>query len=175
MKTIFTAAAFAVLGAVPTFAQDYNVTVTNLMPEGKIIAPIIVLDDALSQPFLFNEGGGLSEDFVTTILEGDPRPMNGKIGAGVAGPVLGKSGPPGVLINGGETATTDLYLLSNTLRFYAKAGYAPGSDYVISGVFDIAMGGGTVFLNRYDIGHNEGTNEVTLVEEAVVKVVITPN
>lgn len=174
MKTATTALAIAVLGALPTLAQDYHIRVTNMLPEGQTIAPLIVLDATLAEPFLFTDGK-MSEDYVTTVLQGDPRPMNGKIGAGVAGPVLGKSGPPGVMIAGGEVAETDLFIESNTLRFYAKGSYGPGEDKVISGVHDISMGGGTFFLNRYDIGHSEGTNEITLVDENVVKVEITRN
>lgn len=168
------AAAAAALIAGPALANDFNIKVTSMLPEGKMIAPLIILDATLAEPFLFTDGY-LSEDFVTTVLEGDPRPMNGKIGAGVAGPVLGKSGPPEVLINGGETAETDLFIESSTIRFYAKGSYGPGADTVISGVYDLAMGGGTIMLNRYDIGQSEGTNEITLVDEGVVKVVITAN
>ena len=46
---------------------------------------------------------------------------------------------------------------------------------MISGVYDISMGGGTISLNLYDIGNNEGTNEITLAQEGAVTVVITPN
>ncbi|SMY09353.1 hypothetical protein [Flavimaricola marinus] len=174
MKTFYAATMMAVLGAAPAFAQDYNVTVTNNMPEGQVMAPLIVLDAVAAAPFLFNEDGSFTEDYLNTILEGDPRPLNGKIGDGVAGPVLGTSGPPGVLIAGGETASADMFIFGNTLRFYAKGDYTEG-DTVISGVFDISTGGGTVLLNRYDIGHTEGTNEITLIDEGIVEVVITPN
>jgi hypothetical protein len=176
MKTVMVVAAIALLGVAPALAQDYKFTVTNMLPEeeSSLIAPIIVLDSALAEPFMFADGY-LSEDFINTILDGDPRPMNGKIGAGVAGPILGQSGPAGVQIAGGETAEADLFVESNTLRFYAKGSYGDGSDQVISGVWDIAMGGGTLMLNRYDIGHSEGSNEITLVDEGVVKIVITAN
>lgn len=174
MKFKSVVAALALCTGSAAMAQDYNFEVTSMLPEDRLIAPIIVLDDKLSDAFLFTDGY-LSEDFVNTVLAGDPRPMNGKIGAGVAGPVLGTSGPPGVQIKGGEVAVTDLYIEANTLRFYAKGAYGEGSDTVISGVWDIAMGGGTLMLNEYDIGHSEGTNEITLVQEGVVKVVITRN
>lgn len=174
MKTVFAAAALAVLAGAPAFAQDYNFTVTNMMGEGKTMAPLIVLDAAKSEPIMFS-GGYLSEAFLNTVLTGDPRPMNGKIGAGVAGPVLGTSGPPGVLIAGGETAAADLFIESNTLRFYAKSAYGEGEDKVVSGVWDISMGGGTLMLHSYDIGHSEGTKEITVAKENAVKVVITRN
>lgn len=175
MKTVFAAAALAAISALPAMAQDYNVTVTNLMPEGNTIAPLIVVDAVAATPIMFNEDGTLSDLFVTTILEGDPRPMNGKMPEAVAGPVLGTSGPPGVMIAGGETASADMFIFSNTIRFYAKGSYGPDADTVISGVYDISMGGGTVKLNRYDIGRSEGTNEITLVDEGVVEVVIKAN
>lgn len=174
MKISMIAATAALLAAAPAVAKDYKFKVTSMMPEGTLIAPLIVVDTALAEPIMF-ENGKISEAFKNTILQGDPRPMNGKIGDGVAGPVLGKSGPPGVLIAGGETAEADMFILSNTLRFYAKSSFNPEDDKVISGVYDITMGGGTIMLNEYDIGHTEGTNEITLVKEGVVKVEITAN
>lgn len=174
MKTLFAAAALTALSAVPALAQDYNITVTN--NSSGTIAPLIALDALRASEIMFNEDGTLSDLFRTTILEGDPRPMNGKMPEAVAGPVLGTSGPPGVLIAAGETASTDLFLIgTNTLRFYAKGSYGPDADTVISGVYDISMGGGTFTLNHYDIGASEGTNEITLIEEGVVSVTITPN
>lgn len=173
MKTVYAAAAFAMLSVAPAMAQDYNITVTN--NTDTMIAPVIVLDALRASPIMFNEDGTLSEDFVNTILEGDPRPMNGKMPEAVAGPVLGTSGPPGVLLDAGETATTDVFLVgTNTLRFYAKGDYTEG-DTVISGVYDISMGGGTFGLSLYDIGNSEGTNEITLVSEDAVTVTITAN
>ncbi|RPE72131.1 hypothetical protein EDD53_1274 [Pacificibacter maritimus] len=173
MKTLITAATLAVCAASAATANDYNISVTNNMAEG-VIAPLIVVDAVKASPVMFTPEGGLSEAFVTTILEGDPRPMNGTMPDAVAGPVLGKSGPPGVLIAAGETASADMFLFGDVIRFYAKGDYTDG-DSVISGVYDISMGGGTVLLNRYDIGHTEGTNEITLVDEGVVEVVITAN
>ena len=37
------------------------------------------------------------------------------------------------------------------------------------------MGGGTFGLNLYDIGHDEGTNEITQIGENAVTVTITRN
>lgn len=172
MKTLIAATALAVGIAANASAQDYNVTVTN--NSDTIIAPLIVLDAVLAAPIMFDGEGNMSEAYVKTILEGDPRPMNGTMPEAVAGPVLGTSGPPGVLLAPGETASADMFIFANTLRFYAKGGYDEG-DWVISGVYDLSTGGGTVLLNRYDIGHTEGTNEITMNAEGVVEVVITPN
>ena len=172
MKTLMTATAIAVGLATTAFAQDYKITVTN--NSDTIIAPVIVLDAVKASPVMFKEDGTMSDAYVKTILEGDPRPMNGTMPEAVAGPVLGKSGPPGVLLAPGETASADMFIFANTLRFYAKGGYDEG-DWLISGVYDISTGGGTVLLNRYDIGHSEGTNEITMNAEGVVEVVITPN
>ena len=172
MKTLIAATALVAGMASTASAQDYNVTVTN--NSDTIIAPIIVLDAVAAAPVMFDAEGNMSEAYVTTILEGDPRPMNGTMPEAVAGPVLGTSGPPGVLLAPGETASADMFIFANTLRFYAKGGYDEG-DWLIAGVFDISTGGGTVLLNRYDIGHSEGTNEITMNAEGVVEVVITPN
>lgn len=173
MRTFFTAAALAVCAASTAVAQDFNFTVTNNLPEG-VIAPLIVLDAVKAGPVMFNDDGTMTEAYIATILEGDPRPMNGTMPDAVAGPVLGTSGPPGVLIAAGETASADMFIFANVLRFYAKGDYTEG-DTVIQGVYDISAGPGTILLNRYDIGHNEGTMEMTLVDEGVVEVVITAN
>lgn len=174
MKTFFAAVTVALFSAMSAMAQDYNVTVTN-NTDGTI-APVIAVDALRAAPIMFNENGTMSEDFVNTILKGDPRPMNGKMPEAIAGPILGTSGPPGVLIAAGETATADMFLIgTNTLRFYAKGSYGPGADTVISGVYDISMGGGTFTLNHYDIGNSEGTNEITLIAEDAVTVTIKAN
>jgi len=173
MKTLITAAALAACAASGAIAQDFKFTVTNNMAED-VIAPLIVLDAVKAAPIMFTEEGGLTEAYISTILEGDPRPMNGKMPDAVAGPVLGTSGPPGVLIGPGETASSDMFIFANVLRFYAKGDYTEG-DTVIQGVYDISAGPGTVLLNRYDIGHDEGTMKMTLIDEGVVEVVITAN
>jgi len=172
MKTLIAATALVAGIATTASAQDFNITVTN--NSDSIIAPVIVLDAVQAAPVMFDAEGNMSEAYVTTILEGDPRPMNGTMPEAVAGPILGTSGPPGVLLAPGETATADMFIFANTLRFYAKGDYEEG-DSVISGVYDISTGGGTILLNRYDIGHTEGTNEITLDAEGVVEVVIKAN
>jgi len=153
-------------------AGDFNFTVTNMMEPGKLTGPIIVVDAARAEATMFN-GGKPSEAFTSMILNGDPRPMNGTMPDAVAGPILGTSGPPGVLINGGETASADMFIEATTLRFYARANF--GDDWVVSGVWDIAMGGGEVMLHAYDIGSTEGTGKITVAQENVIKLVITEN
>lgn len=174
MKSVILGAGLAMLAGTASYAGDFKFTVTNMQPEGMMMAPLIIVDAGRAEAVMF-DGDKLSAAFIDTILNGDPRPMNGTMPEAVAGPVLGKSGPPGVMINGGETAETDLYIEASTIRFYAKAGYGPESDTVISGVWDIAMGGGELMLHSYDIGHSEGTNKITVAKENVVKVVITEN
>lgn len=174
MKSLTLATGIAILAGSAATAADFNFTVTNMMAEGTLMAPLIVVDATRAEAIMF-EGGKPSEAFVNTILTGDPRPMNGTMPDAVAGPVLGTSGPPEVLIDGGETASADMFIEASTLRFYAKAAHDEGDDTMISGVWDIATGGGELMLHRYDIGHTEGTGEITLVEENVVKVVITEN
>jgi hypothetical protein len=173
MKRTAAAIFLAVMSASSALAQDYKFSVTNQREEGHYMAPLVIVDAAISEPFLFTDGK-LSPEFVAAILDGDPRPLNARIGAGYAGPVLGKfNGGPH--IGGGETAEADYFITANMLRFYAKGGYGEGEDTLITGVWDIATGGGEVMLNLYDIGHSEGTNKLTLVKEGVARLVITPN
>ena len=174
MKQFLLAAAATTIGTVSAHAADYKFTATNMMDAGHRIAPLVIVDAANAESTMFDLGK-MTELYTNTVLRGDPRPMNGKMPTAVYGAILGKSGPPGVQIDGGETASVDFYVVGSTLRFFAKGSYGEGEDTVISGVWDIAMGGGEVMLHRYDIGYSEGTGEITLVEENAVKLVITKN
>lgn len=166
--------ALASLGSMAS-AQDFNFSVSNLREEADhYMAPLVIADDALAQPFLFADGY-ITDDFKGAILVGDPRPLNAKIGAGYAGPVLGNRNGEGPHIAAGETAAADYFITSPRLRFYAKGGYAEGEDTVITGTWDVTAEGGEVLLDLYDIGHDEGRRELVLVREDVVRLVITPN
>lgn len=157
------------------FAQDFNFSVTNLREEADhYMAPIVIADDALAQPFLFVDGY-ITDDFKGAILDGDPRPLNAKIGAGYAGPVLGNRNGTGPHISAGETASADYFITSPRLRFYAKGGYAEGEDTVLTGTWDVTPEGGEVLLNLYDIGHDEGRRELVVVREGAARIVIKPN
>lgn len=156
-------------------AQDFNFSITNLREEGDhYMAPLVIADDALSEPFLFADGY-ITDDFVGAILDGDPRPLNAKIGAGYAGPILGNRNGEGPHIAAGETAAADYFIDSPRLRFYAKGGYAEGEDTVITGTWDVTPEGGEILLDLYDIGHDEGRRELVKVREGVARLVIKPN
>jgi len=171
MKTLMFAAGLA-LASTAAAANDFNFKVTNMMDEGSMIAPLVVLNATLAEPVMFN-GNDLSEDFKTVATEGDPRPMNGKMPDAVAGVILGDAGPPGVLIDGGKTFEGDMIIFGTTLRFFAKDESC--ADCLISGVYDLAMGGGEVMLHSYDTGQDEGTGEITIARENAVKLMITAN
>ena len=163
------------LAASAASAQDFNFSVTNLREEpDHYMAPIVIVDDAMAEPFLFADGY-LTEDFIGAILDGDPRPLNARIGAGYAGPVLGNRNGQGPHIAAGETAAADYFITSERLRFYAKGGYSEGEDTVITGTWDVTPEGGEILLDLYDIGHDEGRRELVTVREGVVRLVITPN
>jgi hypothetical protein len=156
-------------------AQDFNFSVSNLRAEADhYMAPIVIVDDAMAEPFLFADGY-LTEGFIDAILNGDPRPLNAQIGAGYAGPVLGNRNGTGPHISAGETAAVDYFITSERLRFYAKGGYSEGEDTVITGTWDVTPEGGEILLDLYDIGHDEGRRELVVVQEGVVRLVITPN
>lgn len=171
MKTFLMAAGLAVAGAAAS-ADDYNFSVTNMMDEGSMIAPLVVLNATLAEPVMFS-GNDMSDAFKTVATEGDPRPMNGDMPDAVAGVVLGDAGPPEVLIDGGKTFAMDMFIFGTTLRFFAKDESC--ADCIISGVYDIAMGGGEVMLHSFSTGQADGSGEITVAKENAVKVVITAN
>lgn len=175
MRQTILAIGALVLAAGGASAQDFNFSVTNLREEADhYMAPIVIVDDAMAEPYLFADGY-LTEDFIGAILQGDPRPLNAKIGAGYAGPVLGNRNGEGPHIAAGETAAADYFITSQRLRFYAKGGYSEGEDTVITGTWDVTPEGGEILLDLYDIGHDEGRREMVVVKEGVVRLVITPN
>lgn len=175
MKTTLLAiGTFVALGGAAS-AQDFNFAVTNLREEpDHYMAPIVIVDDAMAQPFLFADDY-ITDDFVGAILEGDPRPLNAKIGDGYAGPILGNRNGEGPHIAAGETAAADYFIVSPRLRFYAKGGYGEGEDTVITGTWDVTAEGGEVVFDLYDIGHDEGRRELVIVREGVARLLITPN
>lgn len=156
-------------------AQDFNFSITNLREEpDHYMAPLVIADDAIAQPFLFKENY-ITDDFVGAILDGDPRPLNAKIGTGYAGPILGNRNGEGPHIAAGETAAADYFITSPLLRFYAKGGYGEGEDTVITGTWEVTPEGGEVVFDLYDIGNDEGRRELVMVQEGVARLVITPN
>jgi hypothetical protein len=175
MRNRILATAVLVLAGGAATAQDFNFSVTNLREEADhYMAPIVIVDDAIAEPFLFADGY-LTEAFIGAILDGDPRPLNAQIGNGYAGPVLGNRNGEGPHIAAGETAAADYFITSPRLRFYAKGGYAEGEDTVITGTWDVTAEGGEVVLDLYDIGHDEGRRELVVVREDVARIVISPN
>lgn len=171
MKTLALAVAVAGLGTAAA-AKDFNFTVTSMMDEGDWIAPLVILDAAAAQGTLF-DGSEMSEAFKLVATDGDPRPMNGTMPEAVAGLVYGTAGPPGVMFEGGETGTQDIFVPSTTLRFFAKDESC--DDCIVSGVWDIAMGGGEFMLHSYSTGQADGSGKITLAREGVLKVTITEN
>lgn len=161
-----------VLAGSAALANDYNFKVTNMLSQGQLVAPLVIVDAAAAEATLFS-GSEMSDDFKLVAVDGDPRPMNGKMEEAVAGLVFGTAGPPGVLFDGGETGEADIYIPSTTIRFYAKDESC--SDCIISGVWDIAMGGGELLLNSYTTGQEDGSGEIRLRSQGVLKVVMTKN
>ena len=171
MNMLTLAAGFALAGSVAA-ADDFNFTVTNMLAEGNWIAPLVIVDAGLAEATLFS-GGEMSEDFKFVAVDGDPRPMNGKMPEAVAGLVYGTAGPPGVLFEGGETGTADIFVPSSTVRFYAKDESCP--DCIVSGVWDAAMGGTEIMLHSYSTGQDDGSGVITVHAENVMKVTIVEN
>lgn len=171
MKTLSLAACIALAGSV-AHADDFNFTATSLLEEGTWLAPLIILDATLAEPTMFS-GSEMSDLFKTVALEGDPRPMNSTMPEAIAGVVFGTVGPPGVMFEGGETGTADIFVPSSTIRFFAKDDSCP--DCMVSGVWDIAMGGGELMLHSYSTGQTDGSGVISRYADNVMKVVITEN
>ncbi len=170
MKHFIAYAAAACLLTGSAFAETFSLTVTNTMQE-ELLAPILVTGAE-------NDGLLFSGSYVTPaaehqILTGDPAQVVESIGMHGATVGHGMDGPPGVLLAPGASVTFDVDTQARSLRILAMVAPTKVPDNYVTNVVDIhtAMGT-TVTLNRFDIGHDEGSMKDMLVSEGGATVMI---
>ena len=135
-------------------AGSYTVTVTNNMDK-ELLAPILVTSAA-------NDGEIFTMNYVTPeaeeqILTGDPGKLAARIGAdAMVG--HGMDGPPGVLLAPGKSVSFDIMTEATALRVIAMVAPTMVPDNYVTNVVDLHAGDKVeTVLNRFDIGHDEGT------------------
>lgn len=171
MNKFVLAAGLTAITSSAAFAETYSITVTNNLTE-ELLAPIVVTDTA-------NDGEFFVGDYVTPeaeeqILTGDPARIVERIGADMAAVGHGNDGPPGVLLKAGDSVTFEFETDATSLRIVSMVAPTIFLDNYVSNVVDVhATAETTVMLNRFDIGHDEGTMVNSRIGDDAATVVIT--
>lgn len=172
LKTAFLATALAALTAGGAIAQEmmtetYKVTVTNNLDE-ELLAPILITNVA-NDAHIF-DGAYVTPEAEEQILTGDPAKLAMRIGEdAMVG--HGSDGPPGVLLAPGKSVSFEIKTDATAVRVIAMIAPTMKTDHYVSNVVDLhaaAMAG--VTLNRFDIGHDEGTKMNMAVADGVAEV-----
>ncbi len=158
-KKSFIAAAVLIGGINSAFAETYSVTVTNTMSE-ELLAPVLVAP-ASADSNIF-DGHYVTAEAETQILTGDPASLAGKIGSS-ATVAHGEDGPPGVLLAPGKSITFDVDTDADLVRIISMVAPTMVPDNFLSAVVDLNAPL-VVTLDRYDIGHDEGSKNISHVK-----------
>lgn len=166
MKKMFlmTAAAtlFAGVASAQSMATTYSVTVTNNMAE-ELLAPILITD-AMNDAHIF-KGDYVTAEAEEQILTGDPGKLAMRIGPDA---MVGKGtdGPPGVLLAPGKSVTFEITTEATSVRVLSMVAPTMVPDNYVSNVVDLhAQSMVATDLNRFDIGHDEGTMKNMALDE----------
>lgn len=170
MTKVAMAVALTAMFAGQSFADILSIKVTN-NTKNELLAPIVVTSAANDAKFF--KGRYVTSAAEHQILTGDPGKIVASIGEGNAAVGHGTDGPPGVLLKSGDSVTFEFETNATALRVLAMVAPTMVPDNYASNVVDIhGMDEVTVTLNRFDIGHNEGTKKVTMVGQNAATVMI---
>lgn len=169
LKTLLATAAL-VTASGAAFAESYTITVTNNLDE-ELLAPILVTN-AKNDGDIF-DGGYVTTEAEEQILTGDPAKLAARIGGDMVAVGHGEDGPPGVLLAPGKSVTLMFETDASALRLIAMVAPTMVPDNYVSNVVDVHGKDMVSFdLNRFDIGHDEGTKMDMFVADAVASVTI---
>ena len=163
-----TAMATAATGAfAEAMAEKYQVTVTNNLAD-ELLAPILITN-AANDSHIF-DGSYVTAEAEEQILTGDPGKLAMRIGAdAMVG--HGSDGPPGVLLAAGKSVTFEISTDATSVRVIAMVAPTMTKDHYVSNVVDLhAADMAGAALDRFDIGHDEGTMKNMQVSEGVASV-----
>ncbi len=164
----FSLATFLIAGAAS--AETFSVTVTNTLSDD-LLAPIVVTSTENDSHFF--SGSYVTPAAEHQILTGDPAQVVESIGMHGAAVGHGMDGPPGVLLAPGASVTFDVETEARSLRILAMVAPTKVPDNYVTNVVDIHTAMDTsVALNRFDIGHDEGSMKDMLVSEGGASVMI---
>ncbi|QMU57063.1 MAG: hypothetical protein GKR98_01910 [Boseongicola sp.] len=168
-KTLISAVALSVVAGT-AFADNYTITVTNNLDE-ELLAPILVTD-AGNDAHIF-DGAYVTAEAEEQILTGDPKMLAERIGGDMVAVGHGMDGPPGVLLAPGKSVTLNFKTDATALRVIAMVAPTMVADHYVSNVVDVHAQEKVAFdLNRFDIGHDEGTKMNMAVGSGAASVTI---
>jgi hypothetical protein len=168
MKLLLTSAVL-MTAATSALAGSYKVTVTNNLDD-ELLAPILITD-VKNDTEIFDMGY-VTPEAEHQILTGDPVQLAERIGPdAMVG--HGTDGPPGVLLAAGKSVTFEITTDSHALRVISMVAPTKVPDNYVTAVIELGMDDmASQTLDRFDIGHDEGTKTVTQVSEAVATIEI---
>lgn len=153
------------LGFISTaaYAETYSVTVTNNLDQ-ELLAPILIADAKYDTEIF--DMGYVTPEAEHQILTGDPGQLAKRIGPdAMVG--HGEDGPPGVLLAAGKSVTFEITTEATKVRVLSMVAPTMVPDNYVTAVVDLGMGDmASHALDRFDIGHDEGTKTITQVGEA---------
>ena len=171
MKKLALTSALIVLTAGTAFANTYSITVTNNLSD-ELLAPIVVTSAENDNHFF--DGQYVTPAAEEQVLSGDPAMVVASIGADHTAVGHGTDGPPGVLLAAGKSITFDFKTEATALRIFSMVAPTKVPDQYVSNVVDIhGTDSVKVMLNRFDIGHDEGTKVNQRIADNVTTVMIT--
>jgi hypothetical protein len=171
-RTLLTAGALSLVAS-SAMAASYTVTVTNNLDE-ELLAPILITNSA-NDTEIFTMENYVTSEAEEQILTGDPGKLAARIGAdAMVG--HGMDGPPGLLLAAGKSVTFDIETDATSVRVLSMVAPTMVPDNYVSNVVDIhAVEMVAATLDRFDIGHDEGTMMNMKVAEAAATITFKRN
>lgn len=143
--------------------KTYLFEVTNNLSD-ELLAPILVAP--LAKDGKIFVGSYVSDEAEVQILTGDPAQLAGAIGDS-ATVAHGNDGPPGVLLAPGKSLTFRVLTSEPSVRVLSMVAPTKVPDNYVSTVISLGDSVSTK-MDRFDIGHDEGTRTVSRVSTGVV-------
>lgn len=171
MKTFALAAALVALTSTSSLAETYSIIITNTL-DTELLAPIVVTSAANDEHFF--EGDYVTPEAEEQILTGDPAKVVARIGETMAAVGHGTDGPPGVLLDPGTSVTIIFETDAPSLRILAMVAPTVTPDNYVSAVIPLDGSEEIITsLDRFDIGHDEGTRKLKRIgaDAALVEIV----
>lgn len=172
MKQLFSLISFLIVGLLASAAQagggDYKITGTNML-ETELLAPVLIAPVRADRKIF--DGDYVTSEAEHQILTGDPAQLVAEIGKS-ATVGHGTDGPPGVLLAPGKSVTIMVKAhRDSALRVLAMVAPTEVTDHFVTAIIN-PKSMLPVMLDRYDIGHDEGTLTTSYVMGGAAKITI---
>ena len=171
MKQLFSLISFLIVWLLASAAQaggGYKIVVTNML-ETELLAPVLIAPVRADRKIF--DGDYVTSEAEHQILTGDPAKLVAEIGKS-ATVGHGTDGPPGVLLAPGKSVTIMVKAhRDSALRVLAMVAPTEVTDHFVTAIIN-PKSMLPVMLDRYDIGHDEGTMATSYVMGGAAKITI---